>query len=157
MFELKYEDLLAECALSDVYVIENANFKSKADGLINGTVIGINKNVRTCRKRACILAEELGHYHTTIGDIIPQSTVSDRKQELRARIWAYDKLIGLNGIINSYNHGCCSLNDIAEYLDVTEEFLLEAIQYYKSKYGICATLGDYVVYFEPVLGIYKSI
>ena len=157
MFELKYEDLLEESASNDVYVIENANFISNADGLINGNVIGINKKVRTGRKRACILAEELGHYHTTIGDIVCQSTASDRKQELRARVWAYNKLIGLRGIINSYKNGCRSLNDAAEYLDVTEEFLLEAIQYYKSKYGIYATLDNYVIYFEPALGVFELV
>lgn len=157
MFRLKYEDLLKECESNNIYVVENGDFISKADGLINGDVIGINKAIRTRSKRACVLAEELGHYHTTIGDIIPQSTVSDRKQELRARAWAYNKLIGLNGIINSYMHGCRSLNDIAEYLDITEEFLFEAIQYYKGKYGICTTLDNYVIYFEPSLGVLEPV
>lgn len=154
---MKYEDLLEESAAEDVYIIENADFKSKADGLINGNVIGINKKVRTSQKRACILAEELGHYYTTVGDIICQSTVSDRKQELRARVWAYNKLIGLNGIVNSYKQGCYSLHDTAEYLDVTEEFLAEALQYYKGKYGICTTIDNYVIYFEPSLGVFELV
>lgn len=154
---MKYEELLEESTSNDVYIIENADFTSKADGLINGSVIGINKKIRTCRKRTCILAEELGHYHTTIGDIISQSTVSDRKQELRARAWAYNKLIGLSGIVDAYKHGCYSLNDTAEYLDVTEEFLLEAIQYYKNKYGIYATLDNFAVYFEPSLGVFELV
>lgn len=45
--------MLEESASNDVYVIENADFKSKADGLINGSAIGINKDIRTCRKRGC--------------------------------------------------------------------------------------------------------
>lgn len=154
---MKYEDLLEESASNGVYVIENADFKSKADGLINGNVIGINKKIRTRRKRACILAEELGHYHTTTGDIISQSTISDRRQELHARVWAYNKLIGLNGLVNSYKHGCYSLHDTADYLDVTEEFLLEALQYYKGKYGIYAAIDNYVVYFEPSLGVFELV
>lgn len=154
---MKYEDLLAESASNGVYVIENADFKSKADGLINGNVIGINKQIRTCRKRACILAEELGHYHTTIGDILSQSTASDRRQELHARVWAYNKLIGLNGIVNAYKHGCYSLHDTADYLDVTEEFLLEALQYYKGKYGVYATIDNYAIYFEPSLGVFELV
>ncbi len=157
MIELKYEELLEESAAEDVYIIENADFKSKADGLINGNVIGINKKVRTARKRTCILAEELGHYHTTVGDIVCQSTISDRKQELKARVWAYNKLIGLTGIVNSYQQGCCSLHDTADFLDVTEEFLLEALQYYKSKYGIYTTIDNYVIYFEPSLGVFELV
>ncbi|WWR16501.1 ImmA/IrrE family metallo-endopeptidase [Lachnospiraceae bacterium JLR.KK008] len=154
---MKYEELLEESAAEDVYIIENADFKSKADGLINGNVIGINKKVRTARKRTCILAEELGHYHTTVGDIVCQSTISDRKQELKARVWAYNKLIGLTGIVNSYQQGCCSLHDTADFLDVTEEFLLEALQYYKSKYGIYTTIDNYVIYFEPSLGVFELV
>lgn len=154
---MKYEDLLEESSSNNVYVIENADFKSKADGLINGNVIGINRHIRTCRKRTCILAEELGHYHTTVGDILNHSTTTDNKQELRARIWAYNKLIGLNGIINSYKHGCHSLHDAADYLDITEEFLAEALQYYKGKYGIYATIDNYVIYFEPSLGVFELV
>ncbi len=150
---MKYEELLEESTINDVYVIENADFKSKADGLINGNVIGINRKVRTCRKRTCILAEELGHYHTTVGDIIAQSTVSDRQQELRARGWAYNRLIGLTGIINSYKRGCRSLSDAADYLEVREEFFLNAIQYYKGKYGTYVAIDNYVIYFEPSLGV----
>lgn len=154
---MKYEDLLEESNSSNVHVIENANFKSKADGLINGNVIGINRKIRTYRKRACILAEELGHYYTTTGNIINQSTVENRRQELHARIWAYDKMIGLNGIIKAYKHGCHSLHDTADYLDVTEEFLYEALQYYKGKYGPFAVLDNYLIYFEPSLGVFKLV
>lgn len=154
---MKYEELLEESTINDVYVIENADFKSKADGLINGNVIGINRKIRTCRKRTCILAEELGHYHTTVGDIVAQSTASDRRQELRARGWAYNRLIGLTGIINSYKRGCRSLNDTADYLEVTEEFLSEAIAYYRGKYGAFATVDNYIIYFEPALGVFELV
>ncbi|MDE7342243.1 MAG: hypothetical protein K2N80_17070 [Lachnospiraceae bacterium] len=154
---MKYEDLLKESTLNDVHVIENVDFESQADGLINGNIIGINRKVRTYRKRTCILAEELGHYHTTVGDIINQSTISERRQELHARVWAYNKLIGLNGIVNSYKHGCYSLHDTADYLEVTEEFLFEALQYYKGKYGIYAAIDNYVIYFEPSLGVFELV
>ena len=154
---MKYEELLEESTINDVYIIENADFQSKADGLINGNVIGISKEVRTRRKRTCVLAEKLGHYHTTVGNITCQSTSSDRRQELRARGWAYNRLIGLTGIIDSYKHGCCSLSDTADYLEVTEEFLLEAVQYYRSKYGAFATIDNYVIYFEPCLGVFEAI
>lgn len=154
---MTYEKLLEEVDKNNIYIIENADFKSKADGLINGDVIGINRNIRTNRKRSCILAEELGHYHTTYGNILYQSSVSDRKQELRARAWAYNKMIGLIGIIEAYKQGCHSVYDTAEYLDVTEEFLSEAIQYYKAKYGIYAKIDNYVIYFEPSFGVFKLI
>ena len=99
---MTYENLLQEAADENVYVIEDAPFQSLADGLIRNDVIGINRTVRQSTKRACVLAEELGHYHTTVGDIIDQSSDANRKQELRARLWSYNKLIGLHGIISCH-------------------------------------------------------
>ena len=103
------------------------------------------------------MAEELGHYHTTVGNIISQSSSLDRKQELHARVWAYNKLIGLTGIINSHKQGCYSLSDAADYLEVTEEFLVETLQYYKGKYGTHTTIDNYVIYFEPSLGVFELV
>lgn len=151
---MKYDALLAEADRSNVFVIENAAFSSSSDGLINGNVIGINKNIRTWKKRTCILAEELGHYYTSSGDIIDQSNVSNRKQEHKARCWAYEKLVSLNGIISAYDAGCRSAFEMSEYLDVTEEFFIEAMESYRSKYGICKIVGNYAIYFEP-MGILK--
>lgn len=152
-----YDNLLDEADKENIYVIENAKFQSKASGLINNDVIGINKNVRSSAQRSCILAEELGHYHTSSGNILDQSSVSNRKQELHARAWAYNRLIGLYGIINAYRSGCRNGYEIAEHLNITEEFLNEALQYYRNKYGLCTTVDNYVIYFEPTLGIFEQI
>lgn len=152
-----YDNLLDEADKENIYVIENAKFQSKASGLINNDVIGINKNVRSSAQRSCILAEELGHYHTSSGNILDQSSVSNRKQELHARAWAYNRLIGLYGIINAYRAGCINSYEIAEHLNITEEFLNEALQYYRNKYGLCTTVDNYVIYFEPALGIFEQI
>lgn len=76
---MNYENLLNEAQKNNVYVIEDADFKSKSDGLINGNVIGINRNIRSYKKRSCVLAEEIGHYYTTTGDIIDQSVGFNNK------------------------------------------------------------------------------
>ena len=152
-----YENLLSEAECDNLYIIENVDFESDADGLIHGSVIGINSKVHSSRKRACVLAEELGHYYTTVGDIIDQSKSENRKQEYRARFWAYNKLIGLSGIISAYKAKCQNLYEMAEHLDVTEEFLKEALICYKSKYGICAKLDNYIIYFEPNLVVLEMI
>lgn len=149
-----YENLLRESDSLNLITKEKDLPVSK--GRIKGKRIAIRKDLSNTEK-GCVLAEELGHYHTTVGNILDQSSTSNRKQELRARAWAYNKLIGLTGIINSYEHGCDSIHDTAEFLDVTEEFLLEALQYYKSKFGIYTTVDNYVVYFEPTIGVFELI
>ncbi|MFG6334823.1 MAG: ImmA/IrrE family metallo-endopeptidase [Lachnospiraceae bacterium] len=146
--------MLAEADKNNVVAKEKPLRASK--GRIKGNRIAINNKMTEIEKK-CIMAEELGHYYTGIGDIIDQSDIVNRKQELSGRIHAYNRLIGLTGIVNSYKHGCRSLSDAAEYLDVTEEFLTEAIQYYRSKYGHFATLDNYIIYFEPALGVFELV
>lgn len=154
---LNYDELLEEALKDHVLVIENAKFQSKASGLINNDVIGINRNVRSLNNRSCILAEELGHYHTTVGNILDQSDPSNRKQERTARLWAYNRLIGLQGIISCYKAGCQNIYEMAEQLNVTEQFLQEALSCYQEKYGTCTQIDNYLVYFSPALGVYEII
>ena len=154
---LKYKELLEEAENSNIYVMEKVAFESNSKGLINNNVIGLSDKLRNDAERACVLAEELGHYNTNVGNILDQRITSNRKQEHIARMWAYNKLIGLTGIINAYNAGCRTKYDIAEYLDVTIEFLEDAINKYADKYGICTVLDNYVIYFIPNLGVMELI
>lgn len=151
---MEYEKLLEE-ADGECLIIKEKPLKAYS-GRIKGNKIAIKKDMNMVDK-ACTLAEELGHYHTTVGNILDQSSASSRKQERRARIWAYNKMIGLNGIIRAYEHGCRSKSDMADYLDVTEEFLQEAINCYTEKYGLYKEIDNYMILFQPlgVLELYK--
>lgn len=40
---------------------------------------------------------------------------------------------------------------MADYLNVTEEFLSNAIECYRSKYGIYIQVDNYVIGFQPTL------
>nr|DAG37485.1 MAG TPA: IrrE protein [Caudoviricetes sp.] len=108
-------------------------------------------------EKTCVLAEELGHHYTTVGDIMDQTNTANRKQERRARIWAYHKLLSLNDLINSYKCGCRNKFEIAEHLNITEEFLIDSLTYYKEKYGLYAQQDHYIIYFDPlgILDLYK--
>jgi Zn-dependent peptidase ImmA (M78 family) len=153
-YYMTYEDLLREADANDLITKEKP--LKAYNGRIAGKRIAIRKELSEVQKK-CVLAEELGHYYTTYGNIINQSSVSDRKQELRARLWAYNKMIGLTGIINAYRHGCRSAYEVAEYLEVTEKFLSEALRQYKSKYGTHAKIDNYIIYFEPALGVLELL
>src|SRR5690625_2359684 len=103
-------------------------------GLYADNVIWLNDNITTTHEKACVLAEELGHYHTSVGDILDQSKLTNRKQEILARSWAYKKLIPLEKIIKAFNENIRSKHELAEYLNVTEAFLLDALKRYKQEY-----------------------
>lgn len=150
---MTYEELLREADSHSLIVREKSI--PGYSGRIYRNRIAIHDGIQTDKEKACILAEELGHHFTTYGDIIEQDSVIDQKQEQRARLWAYNKQIGLIGIIQSFEHGCQSKYEMAEYLDVTEDFLEDAIKKYRQKYGMFTTLDNYVIYFEPCLGVIK--
>lgn len=154
---MTYDKLLEEADKSNLFVVENAKFQSRACGLINNDVIGINKNVRSYIKRSCILAEEIGHYKTTVGNIIDQSSTANRKQERSARMWAYNQMVGLQGIISCYQAGCNNLFEMADHLEVTEQFLSDALREYQSKYGEYAQVDNYIIYFVPTLAVFQIL
>lgn len=98
------------------------------EGLYCDNVIWINDRLPEAR-RVCILAEEIGHYETTVGDILDQRDMNNARQELRARKWAYNKLLSVDMIIDAASKGHTEAYDMAEYLGVDEEFLMEYLAY----------------------------
>lgn len=151
---MDYTDLLIE-ADNHSLITKDKPLRAN-DGRIKGNRIAIRKDMPVVQKK-CVLAEELGHYHTTVGDILDQSSTTNRKQEYRARLWAYNRLIGLSGLISCYQADCHNINEMAEHLNVTEDFLTEALDCYKGKYGVCKQLDNYVIYFEPSVMVLELI
>ncbi len=152
---MNYEDLLIEADGAGLVVKEKPLLLS--DGRIKGRKIAIRKNIPSLRKKADVLAEELGHYYTTAGRIIEQQSISDRKQERMARLWAYNKRIGLSGIIQGYRKHCRNLHELAECLEVSEDFLKEALECYREKYGCYTELDGYLIMFEPYLAVIEKM
>lgn len=152
---MTYEEL--QISYSGLTIIEtDLSNVNGLKGLIVDDCIAIDKNLSYIEK-ACVLAEELGHYLTSTGNILDQRKITNRKQEKKARSVAYDMQIGLFGIVEAYESGCTSSYMIADYLEITEPFLHEAINHYRNKFGIYAILGDYIIYFEPSLGVMRML
>ena len=148
-----YEELLEE--VDDNGLIVREKPLSSSNGRIYKNRIAISNKLRTTTEKACVLSEELGHHYTSVGCILDQADSQNRKQERQARLWAYNKQIGLRGLIRAYEHGCRSRHEIAEFLEVTEEFLQNAIDCYRDKYGISASVDDYYIMFIPNLMVGK--
>ena len=151
---MKYNALLNEANAEGISIKERP-FKTY-DGRIKGKDIYLRKDMNTTEK-SCVLAEELGHYYTTVGDILDMNVPENRKQERQARLWGYNRVIGLFGLIRAYEHGCKDKYEIAEYLDVTEEYLEDCMDCYRDKYCECKTIDNYTIYFIPNLMIFKKI
>lgn len=136
-----------ECGTLDVEVYE---VLMRNKGLYGDNVIWINKLLPTLIEKYCVLAEEIGHHHTTTGDILDLSSIENCKQELRARSWAYKRLIPFSKIIQAHSLHIANRFELAEFLNVTEEFLDDALNWYKSKYGLYVSIDNFTVCFEPL-------
>lgn len=148
---MTYEDM--KIVADETGLIVKEKPLQSSNGRINGNKIAIRKDLPSSVHKKCVLAEEMGHYHTSVGRILNQSDAENRKQELRAREWAYDRQVGLIGIVESFRAGCRTLSEMAEYLEVTEQFLKEALERYRQKYGVYTTVDNYIIYFEPRLAV----
>lgn len=150
---LNYDELISEAEQMGLIVKEKP--LQSADGRILNNKIVIRDSLDGLRKK-CVLAEEIGHYLKNAGDILDQRNTSNSRQEDRARSWAYDRLIGLDGLVSAFECGCQTKFDVAEYLDVTTAFLDDALKKYKERYGIVVKYKEYFIYFYPCLAVLKK-
>ena len=120
----KYEELMATYGH---LLIEERPMINK--GLYADGCIWIREDLLT-KEKYCMLAEELGHYETSEGDILNQDIISNRKQELTARRWAYETIVPRELIENVVRNGYTEIWDIADQLDLDESFLKDALEYY---------------------------
>lgn len=152
---MNYEALLEE-AHQDGLIVKEKPLKYN-NGRIKGRRIAIRQDIETNTEKTCVLAEELGHHHTSVGNILDMNDIRNRKQERQARLWGYNKLIGLTGIIRAFRAGCQSRHEMADLLDVTEEYLQECIDCYRDKYGVCTEVDNYTIYFIPNLAVMEKV
>lgn len=124
----RYEQLLDEAYQGGLLVKEKP--LQSGDGRILNNRIAIRESLTSSAVKACVLAEELGHYYTTAGDIMNQADAANRKQENVARRWAYEKMLPIENILFAAQDGHVDIWDMAEYLDVDEAFLKDALIYY---------------------------
>lgn len=135
-----YEKQLQSAVDNNIRVIESFDMGNDPDhppieGLYLDGCVALSSDLQTTAQKNTILAEELAHHDLTVGDILDQRDAANRRQEQKARTLAYDRLIGLQGLDRAIKHGCKNRYEAAEYLEVTEEFLQDAIDRYQEIYG----------------------
>lgn len=142
-----YEEL---CIENDWIEIEETNRlpKFQPGFYINGKIY-INSNLSETRK-AEVLYEELAHHKLTYGNILDQSKWINRKFESYARRHGYEAALPLRIIVEAHHYGVSNLYELAEYVQLSEEHVLEILEHYKQKHGIGTHYGDYSITFEPL-------
>jgi hypothetical protein len=158
------ETLFDECSGSGINIDEKGCFPNNVkaafyeDEDTEPTII-LNKALKASREQVCAVAEEIGHYCTSCGNLLTDDEVDKTiicQQELRAKRWAAKKLVPINAIIESFEAGCRLFHDFVEHLGVTEEFFLSALKTYADMYGARIVQDDYVIFFDPP-AVFKAI
>lgn len=147
-----FEELLDEVYRRGIKIVEHPFKTTKLKALYTDGVITFNKSIDfTLAEKVCTLVEEIGHDEKSVGDILDQSDISKRKQELRARQWGYERLIPLSAIVQAYYARVSGRHEISEFLEVTEEFLQSTIDRYTEKYGLAVVYEEkYIIRFDPL-------
>jgi len=88
----------------------------------------------------CVLAEEIGHYFTCIGNNVPYGSngyhrsLMIEKQENKAIKWATEYLIDTDLLLDFLRHNTLAkISDIADYFQVTEDFIVKKLELMKRK------------------------
>jgi hypothetical protein len=58
----------------------------------------------------------------------------------------------LKDFILAFESGCRTKEEFIDHINITDEFLLWSINYYKKRYGLMTIVDkQYVIYFEPFM------
>ncbi|MGN7386165.1 ImmA/IrrE family metallo-endopeptidase [Sporosarcina sp. SAFN-015] len=144
---MTYESLIAQ--YPHLVIKEVKTLPSGLAGLYMDDVVLIDKN-RSHYEKHCILAEEIGHYETTYGDITDLQKLTNLKLELAARRWGYEKIVSLDKLIECYESGFKSVEEVCTHLEVTEDYLMASIVHYHSRFGVSTSYKGYEIFFDPL-------
>ena len=78
------------------------------------------------------LAHELGHCVTSSFYNVYSPFDIREKHERRANIWAVNKLVPKSLYLKALRQGYDNIYSLAEYFDVTPDFMKKAVEFYKS-------------------------
>lgn len=123
-------------------------------GLLVNETVYLNSNLSYPEQYES-LHEEVSHYDFTVGDISEEKTLDDRKQERLARSRAMESTVTLDGLVYCFIHELWLPDEIADYFEVTEKYLRDALDNYATKRGILFRFNDYYFDFKHGLNITK--
>ncbi|MBO0927677.1 toxin [Staphylococcus sp. 30400_3112M30941] len=143
----RYEKILIEN--DHIEVKDFVELPEGYTGFYSDGIVLIDNKLSETRK-AEVLYEELAHHKLTYGNILDQSKWINRKFENYARRHGFISAVPLREIVEAYNYGVRNLYELSEYLQLSEEYILEAIEQYKKIYGIGTHYGEYSITFDPL-------
>jgi len=112
--------------------------------------ITLDATLSTLTERTCILAEEIEHYLTTPVDLFSAPKTLQQRFERIAKFNATKRLIPFEKLIKANEAAISNMYELAEYLDVTIDFLEQGIRLYREHFSNVLQYHEYVIRFEPL-------
>ena len=145
---MTYQELRDMARKENIEICESCDI-GRLKGLYFDNTILLSKNIKNHKEKKCILCEELGHHYESYGNILDQEDHLNKAQEIRARRWAYKKLVSIDKLVNAFYNGIRNMYELAEYLEITLDFLKNAIKYFKKRYGTYHHHQNFIIRWEP--------
>ncbi|MBM7577706.1 ImmA/IrrE family metallo-endopeptidase [Jeotgalibacillus terrae] len=136
----------------ELVIEEDKHMHPKLPGVIVDNYIAINKN-RSLYEKHFILAEEIGHYLTTAGDITKLNTLPKLKAEIIARRWGYEKILSLDDLVSCYEKKHLTAEDVSHDFEIELNDLKTILDYYFDRYGPSVRHKEYIINFDPFIVI----
>lgn len=149
----RFENLLIE--YDDELLIKEWLPKNGLRGYYSDGIVLLDRTLNTKYKLET-LTEEIAHHKITYGDIRNQKVLMNRKYELKARRLGCELAVSLDDIVEAFQYGVQNLYETAEFLEVSEKYVLKVIEHYKMKHGLSTYHKGYVIKFEP-LQVFRHI
>lgn len=102
-----------------------------------------------------ILTEEFMHFLYSVGVILDKDDLAQRKQELQARNLTYKAIVSLDDLLRCYLMGLQTPFEVSNELDLPEEFLENAIDYFKTQFDGSFKYKGYQVIISDTINFYK--
>lgn len=106
--------------------------KNKSVSIPKAIALNPNK-IETNRELKVILGHELGHHKRNAFYTVKSSLEARGWQEERATRWAVNTLLPVDEIKEAFKKGYTETWQLAEYFDVTEDFVKDAVRIHKLK------------------------
>lgn len=105
------------------------------------SLILINRH-RALAQRTAALAEELGHYFRSVGDLRDLNDIVAAKSEALAHSWGIEQLLPQPALQNYLENSNGTAWEVAEAADLPEHFVREAATYHARKQSQHVTMKD---------------
>lgn len=124
---------LYNLALKSGVTVDKFSMEKNASASVNYNgeyFIAVDPRLTSTDEKVC-LAHELGHCITGSFYNIYAPLDIREKHERRANRWAINKLVPKYRLKAAFKNGLDNIYSLAEYFDVTPDFMQKAIEYYK--------------------------